>query len=234
MRRVHLVRAALTAALLSVAALTAAPAAAGGPTSALLSIPGAGSTASLYYTDPEYDELANLVGVSEPSGTFETELSGGHESGPGITITWLIHDVQPWRVDRVYLGGKDGPWISTQIMPTAPPRSGRAPCAGTARERRTADQPARRTGAGHRRFQEHRLRGCRRRDRAEDDRGGAARRRARGGSRRHRAGMARARRLGARRAGRGCTADARLDQAPCRRARRNARPLDGSVEVLAR
>ncbi len=116
MRRVHLVRAALTAALLSVAALTAAPAAAGGPTSALLSIPGAGSTASLYYTDPEYDELANLVGITEPSGTFETELSGGHESGPGITITWLIHDVQPWRVDRVYLGGKDGPWISTQIM----------------------------------------------------------------------------------------------------------------------
>ena len=59
----------------SVAALTAAapgrrcPAsvsarAAGGPTSALLSIPGAGSTASLYYTDPEYDALADLVGVS--------------------------------------------------------------------------------------------------------------------------------------------------------------------------
>ncbi len=114
MRRVHLVRAALTAALLSVAALAAAPAAAGGPTSALLSIPGAGSTASLYYTDPEYDELANLVGISQSSGTFETAL-GSHESGPGITITWLIHDVQPWRVDRVYLGGKDGPWISTQM-----------------------------------------------------------------------------------------------------------------------
>ena len=114
MRRVHVVRTVLTAALLGVAALTAAPAGAGGPTSALLSIPGAGSTASLYYTDPEYDELADLVGVSQPSGTFDTEL-GTHESGPGITITWLIHDVDPWRVDRVYLGGEDGSWISTQM-----------------------------------------------------------------------------------------------------------------------
>jgi hypothetical protein len=114
MRSVRLVRTALTAALLGVAALIAAPATAGGPTRALLSIPGAGSTASLYYTDPEYDELADLVGVSEPDGTFDTQL-GTHESGPGITVTWLIHDVTAWRVDRVYLGGEDGPWISTQL-----------------------------------------------------------------------------------------------------------------------
>jgi hypothetical protein len=116
MRRVHLVRAALTAALLTATAVAAAPAGAGGPTSVLLSVPGAGRTASLYLSDPEYDELANLVGVSRPSGTFETDLSGGHEAGSGVTITWLIHDVDPWRVDRVYLGAKGGPWISTQIM----------------------------------------------------------------------------------------------------------------------
>jgi hypothetical protein len=122
MRRVTLVRAALTAALLSAIlvatiSLAAAPAGAGGPTSALLSVPGAGSTASLYYTDAEYDELAGLVGVTEPSGTFAGTASGsGHEFGPGVTVTWLIHDVEPWRVDRIYLGAKDGPWISTQIM----------------------------------------------------------------------------------------------------------------------
>ena len=133
MRRVHLVRAALTAALLTVAALAAAPAAAGGPTSALLSIPGAGSTASLYYTDPEYDELAGLVGVNEPSGTFDGQESGGHEYGAGITVTWLVHDVEPWRVDRIYLGGKDGPWISTQVSDFSGARSGTAPCSGTAR-----------------------------------------------------------------------------------------------------
>ena len=174
MRRVHLVRTALTAALLGVAALIAAPAAAGGPTSALLSIPGAGSTASLYYTDPEYDELADLVGVSQPSGTFDTEL-GTHESGPGITITWLIHDVDPWRVDRVYLGGEDGPWISTQMA------SGNASIWESPvrwhqpRGRCTAGPPARRVGAGHRRFQEHRLRGGRRCDRAEHDHGAGRR-----------------------------------------------------------
>jgi hypothetical protein len=118
--RVNLVRAPLTATLLSAlalsaAALSAAPATAGGPTSALLSIPGAGSTASLYYTDPEYDELAGLVGMGEPGGTFDGKESGGHEFGPGVTITWLVHDVEPWRVDHVYLGGKDGPWIATQV-----------------------------------------------------------------------------------------------------------------------
>jgi hypothetical protein len=114
--RIVPVRVALAAGLLSALSLAAAPAQAGGPTSAFLSIPGAGSTASLYYTDPEYDELSGLVGMSEPTMTFAGKASGsGHASGPGVTITWLIHDVEPWRVDRVYLGAKDGPWIATQI-----------------------------------------------------------------------------------------------------------------------
>jgi hypothetical protein len=100
---------------MSALALVAAPAQAGGPTSAFLSIPGSGQTSSLYYTDPEYDELAGLVGVSEPTGTFGGKESGsGHANGPGVTITWLIHDVEPWRVDRVYLGGQGEVWISTQ------------------------------------------------------------------------------------------------------------------------
>ena len=29
-------------------------------------------------------------------------------------MTWLIHDVAVWRVDRVYLGDEGGPWIATQ------------------------------------------------------------------------------------------------------------------------
>jgi hypothetical protein len=116
MRRVSLARAGLTAVALSAISFVAAPASAGGPTSVLLSVPGAGSTASLYYTDPEYDELADLVGVTDPSGTSADNASGGgHEFGAGVTVTWLIHDVEPWRVDRIYLGGKDGPWISTQV-----------------------------------------------------------------------------------------------------------------------
>ena len=101
------------------------PPAAGGPTSALLSIPGAGSTASLYYTDPEYDELAGPRRNRRAERHLRRQESGsGHESGPGITVTWLVHDVEPWRVDRIYLGGKDGPWISTQVSDFSGPHLG--------------------------------------------------------------------------------------------------------------
>ena len=31
-------------------------------------------------------------------------------------MTWLIHDVTPWRVDRIYLDGDGAPWIATQVM----------------------------------------------------------------------------------------------------------------------
>ena len=88
------------------------PASAGGPTSALLSVPGQGRTASLYYSDDAYEQLARLVDVGG-SGTVD-ESGRSHENGTGVTVTWLIHDVTPWRVDRIYLAGDDGPWIATQ------------------------------------------------------------------------------------------------------------------------
>jgi hypothetical protein len=91
------------------------PASAGGPTSALLSVPGEGRTASLYYTDDAYEELSELLGVTGVSGAEDT--SGlGHEIGIGVTVTWLIHDVTPWRVDRIYLEGVGAPWVATQVM----------------------------------------------------------------------------------------------------------------------
>ena len=99
----------VAAALLAMLPLT--PATAGGPTSVLLSVPGEGRTASLYYTDPEYDALARAVGAMSPRGVDEVE--GSHQVGTPVTLTWLIHDVTPWRVDQVYVG--DGEvWISTQ------------------------------------------------------------------------------------------------------------------------
>jgi hypothetical protein len=117
--RATLARAAgLAAVLLSTLTLSATPAAAGGPTSAFLSIPGAGSTASLYYTDPEYGELSDLVGITGPAPSEQG--SGGHEAGPGVTVTWLIHDVQVWRVDRIYLDAEGGPWIATQTSMDEP------------------------------------------------------------------------------------------------------------------
>ena len=63
------------------------------------------AAASLYYTDPDYDALANLVGAGDPSGLVgEVDTSGpSHEFGSGVTVTWLIHDVAVWRVDRIFL-----------------------------------------------------------------------------------------------------------------------------------
>ena len=113
----HRLRASLTvAALIATPLMLSGPATAGGPTSALLSVPGEGATASLYYTDPEYDALADLVGIETTTGVGTVDGSElGHESGPGVTVTWLIHDVEPWRVDHIYLQGKGAPWIATQV-----------------------------------------------------------------------------------------------------------------------
>lgn len=95
-----------------------APAYAGGPTSAILSVPGEGKTASIYYTDPEYDQLGQLLGTTNGTGVSgKVDNSGqGHESGPGVTVTWLIHDVDPWRIDRIFINAEGGPWVSTQVM----------------------------------------------------------------------------------------------------------------------
>lgn len=111
------IRIPLALAVLVTALLTwFAPASAGGPTSALLVVPGEGKTASLYYTDPEYEPLASLVGVGGDE-VHRVDRSGrSHETGPGVTVTWMIHDVTPWRVDRIYLAGPGAPWIATQIL----------------------------------------------------------------------------------------------------------------------
>ena len=73
----HRFRASLIVAVLVAASLMlSGPASAGGPTSALLSVPGEGKTASLYYTDPEYDALANLVGIGTRAGPGPATWTG--------------------------------------------------------------------------------------------------------------------------------------------------------------
>lgn len=102
----------------------AGSAVAGGPTSVLLVVPGEGRTASLYTGSADYIQLTNLVGGFEtptgsttpPEGASDNGPSGTDDaSGPGVTLTWLMHDVSVWRIDRVYLKAKGGPWISTQM-----------------------------------------------------------------------------------------------------------------------
>ena len=108
-------RATLTAlALVLLSMFVAGTAHAGGPTSALLVVPGAGQTAALYNSDADYNSLATLVGAFEAPG--KGDRSGtSHEAGAGVTVTWLIHDVQVWRVDRIYVVDDGKAWISTQV-----------------------------------------------------------------------------------------------------------------------
>jgi hypothetical protein len=109
------VRATVIAGLTVLVLSLSLPASAGGPTSALLSVPGEGRTASLYYTDAAYHELTRLVGISDGPGPVD-DSGQGHASGTEVTVTWLLHDVMPWRIDRIYLGADGGPWIATQEL----------------------------------------------------------------------------------------------------------------------
>jgi hypothetical protein len=91
----------------------AGPAAAGGPTSVLVTVPGEGRSTALYYTDTAYDRLGEAVGID--GDVQRTPDPGGLETETPITLTWLIHDVTPWRVDRVYVGPDGTTWVSTQV-----------------------------------------------------------------------------------------------------------------------
>lgn len=97
--------------------LTAGPTRAGGPTSALLVSPSTGQTAAVYYSDPEYDALSTALGGYSPAADPDFA-----ETPPGnstyITVTWMIHDVSVWRIDRIFLGepaDPAGPVIVTQV-----------------------------------------------------------------------------------------------------------------------
>ncbi|HEU5471559.1 MAG TPA: hypothetical protein VFV67_12975 [Actinophytocola sp.] len=90
------------------------PASAGGPTSVLLASPTRGVAAALYNNDSEYQQLMSLVGNSPAQDKDAPNLKGGPGSD-AVNITWLIHDVQVWRVDRVFVDGANGPWIETVV-----------------------------------------------------------------------------------------------------------------------
>jgi hypothetical protein len=98
--------------------LGAPTATAGGPTSVLVVSPESAESTALYSSHEEYRELERLLG--EPGSSTREEPPGlGVGSGRQINVTWMIHDVTPWRVDRVYPDtprGKDV-WIhaATQV-----------------------------------------------------------------------------------------------------------------------
>lgn len=96
--------------------LSAGPAQAGGPTSAILVSPSTGRTAALYYSDAEYDRLSTALGGYQPAAdpTIENPNLLTAPGSGSITVTWLIHDVSVWRIDRIFFTDSAGPLIVTQ------------------------------------------------------------------------------------------------------------------------
>jgi hypothetical protein len=93
---------------LAVTVWGAPSASAGGPTSVLV--------VSLYYSDEEYSELERLLG---PPGAGTTkppkvDLLAARQ----INVTWMAHDVSPWRLDQVFPSpDRDEVWIRTVDNP---------------------------------------------------------------------------------------------------------------------
>ncbi|MBC7274200.1 MAG: hypothetical protein H5T76_36775 [Streptomyces sp.] len=90
---------------------------AGGPTSALVVSPESQETAGLFYSDKEYGELDRLLGEG-PADSEGPPSDGELVEGRVITVTWLLHGIDPWRMDRIHLSA-DGPsvWVHTSTRP---------------------------------------------------------------------------------------------------------------------
>nr|WSY52350.1 hypothetical protein OG999_21010 [Streptomyces sp. NBC_00886] len=79
----------------------ASEASAGGPTSVLVTSPTSGQATALYYSDEEYGALQQLLGP-EGQGTRDKPPEADLARARQINVTWLAHDISPWRIDRVF------------------------------------------------------------------------------------------------------------------------------------
>jgi hypothetical protein len=91
-------------------------ASAGGPTSVLLANPQTGRVAALYHTDAAYDRLAGAVGAfASETGSTDNPGAVTDDVAGEIRLTWLIHDMSIWRIDRVHATTDDGIWVQTVV-----------------------------------------------------------------------------------------------------------------------
>lgn len=102
------------------------PSVAGGPTSVLLVSPTSQRTASLYGTQREYGDLERLLAPAgseldrsrEEAPKWGREEIWGEQISDMVSVTWMVHDVTPWRLDRVYTAAPDTKdiWIHTTLI----------------------------------------------------------------------------------------------------------------------
>jgi hypothetical protein len=112
----------ILAAAAAVAAAAPGIASAGGPTSVLLASPYSDSAAGLYYSDDDYTALQSLLGGPGLPGTSAAAPSGV-AGAPYVTVTWLVHDVSVWRLDRIFLLDDDV-WVVSETSADGGPLTG--------------------------------------------------------------------------------------------------------------
>ncbi|WP_434595436.1 hypothetical protein [Streptomyces sp. A5-4] len=106
-------------AALATALLCAPPAAADDPTSLLLTSPVSGEAHAVHRSSGTYAELESHLGAGEPGGVAKRPPVVDKPASQGgtwrrITVTWLVHDVSVWRVDRIHVPKSGGPvWVGT-------------------------------------------------------------------------------------------------------------------------
>ena len=100
----------LTIVLIAVGAALALPlpAGAGGPTSVLVTDPQGEQATALYYSDPGYADLEELLTGGEP-----LQEQPGRLGARAVNVTWMIHDAQPWRTQQLYPEAEGGPVVAT-------------------------------------------------------------------------------------------------------------------------
>jgi hypothetical protein len=87
---------------------------AGGPTSVLVVNLSGQQATGLYHSDAGYDRLVTaLDAYGTAAGSADRPSSISSNAGETIRLTWLIHDQQIWRIDRIHLTAADGVWVQT-------------------------------------------------------------------------------------------------------------------------
>jgi hypothetical protein len=87
---------------------------AGGPTSVLVVNLSEQRATGLYHSDTGYDRLvAAIDAYGTATGSAERPRSISGSAGETIRLTWLIHDQQIWRIDRIHVTAADGVWVQT-------------------------------------------------------------------------------------------------------------------------
>jgi hypothetical protein len=88
---------------------------AGGPTSVLLVSPERQRATALYHTDARYERLVEALQAyaDGPGGSVHAPASVSLGSPDDVRLTWMIHDMAVWRVDRIHHTASDGIWVQT-------------------------------------------------------------------------------------------------------------------------